>query len=216
MPRPHDKLIANAAKAALAPLGFQRKGRSRLWFADHRWWLVVVEFQPSSWSKGSYLNVAAHWLWADVGTFSFDFGGRLDGYEEYASDEQFAAAAVSLAVRASTEAQRLTKIFSSLSATATVLLTAARTKPSRAPGHPGWMAYNAGVAAGLVGCTDDAMEMFRNVLAGPADPTSALHRAADRMSKVALNPAELDREVVSLIEHQRGALGLSPLDAFPF
>lgn len=62
MPGPHDKIIAEAAKAALRSLGFQRKGRSRTWLADHGWWLTIVEFQPSAWSKGSYLNVAAHWL----------------------------------------------------------------------------------------------------------------------------------------------------------
>jgi hypothetical protein len=57
MPGTHDRIIADAAKAALGPLGFKRKGRSRTWLADHGWWLTVVEFQPSAWSKGSYLNV---------------------------------------------------------------------------------------------------------------------------------------------------------------
>lgn len=216
MPGPHDRLIADAAKAVLRPLGFQRKGRSRLWFADRSWWLAVVEFQPSSWSKGSYLNVAAHWLWTDMGTISFDFGGRLEGFEEYSSDEQFAAAAARLAASAAEEAQRLATMFSSLSVTAKLLLVEARTQASRGPGHPGWMVYNAGVAAGVVGRIDDAMEMFRSVLDGPADPTSVLHRAAERMSKLASDPARLEREVVSLIEHQRETLRLPPLDASPF
>lgn len=216
MPGPHDRLIADAAKAVLKPLGFQRKGRSRLWFADHSWWLAVVEFQPSAWSKGSYLNVAAHWLWMDVSTISFDFGGRLESFEEYASDEQFAAAAARLAASAAEEAQRLTAKFNSLDATAKVLLTEARTQASRPPGHPGWMAYNAGVVAGLVGRTDDAMEMFRKVLDAPTNPTSVLHRAAERMSELATERARLEREVVSIIEHKRGPLGLTLLNDSPF
>jgi hypothetical protein len=215
MPGPHDRLIADAAKAVLTPLGFQRKGRSRLWFADHSWWLVVVEFQPSAWSKGSYLNVAAHWLWTDIGTISFDFGGRLEGFEEYSSDEQFAAAVARLAARAAEEAERLNTMFSSLGATAKLLLMEARTQASRAPGHPGWMAYNAGVAAGLVGRTDDAMEMFGSVLDGPADPTSVLHRAAERMSKLASDPTKLKREAVSIIERQRETLRLPPSNTSP-
>ena len=211
MPGPHDKLIADAAKAVLRPLGFQRKGRSRLWFADHSWWwLTVVEFQPSSWSKGSYLNVAAHWLWTDIGTISFDFGGRLEGFEEYSSDEQFAVAAARLAASAAEEAQRLATVFSSLGATAEVLLMEAQ---SRTPGHPGWMAYNAGGAAGLVGRTDEAMEMFGSVLNNPADPTSVLHRRAERMSKLASDPAKLKQEAASMIEHQRETLRLPPWDA---
>ena len=216
MPGPHDRLIADAAKAVLRPLGFQRKGRSRLWFADHSWWLAVVEFQPSSWSKGSYLNVAAHWLWTDIGTISFDFGGRVEGFEEYSSDEQFATAAARLAVTAAEEAQRLTTMFSSLSATAKVLLTDARSQTRPASGHPGWTAYNAGVAAGLVGRTDDATEMFGSVLDGPTDPTSVLHRAADHTSKLASDPTQLRREVVSIIQHQRDTLRLPPEGASPF
>jgi hypothetical protein len=216
MPGPHDRLIADAAKAVLRPIGFHRKGRSRLWFADHSWWLAVVEFQPSAWSKGSYLNVAAHWLWSDIDTISFDFGGRLEGLQEYSSDEQFAAVAARLAATAAAEAQRLTSMLSSLSATAEVLLTDARTQARPASGHPSWTAYNAGVAAGLVGRIHDAMEMFGSVLDGPADPTSMLHKAAERMSKLASDPRHFEREVVSKIQHQRETLRLPPVGASPF
>jgi len=216
MPGPHDRLIVDAAKAALGPLGFRRKGRSRLWFADHCWWLAVVEFQPSSWSKGSYLNVAAHWLWSDTDANSFDFGGRLAEFVEYRSDAQFAPAAARLAEKAAFEAQRLVGMFSSLNATASVLLNEARTRPMAFPGHPGWVAYNAGVAAGLVGRTDDAMEMFGRVLEGPLPPASALHLATQRMAQLARDPVRMKHEVASTIKHQRDALRLKPLDASPF
>jgi hypothetical protein len=63
----HGKLIAAAAKAALAPLGLRRVGQSRCWISDERYWLIVVEFQPSAWSKGSYLNVRPAWLWLRYG-----------------------------------------------------------------------------------------------------------------------------------------------------
>src|SRR3954447_12571229 len=116
--QPHTKLLNTAAREVLRPLGVVRKGRSRTWLDDQGWWLGVVEFQPSSWSKGSYLNVAAHWLWTDIGTISFDFGGRLEGFEEYSSDEQFLAAGARLAAAAAEEAQRLTTMFSSLTGTA--------------------------------------------------------------------------------------------------
>ena len=213
MPGPHDKIIANAAKATLRPLGFQRKGQSRLWFFDHSWWLAVVEFQPSSWSKGSYLNVAAHWLWMDVAPISFDFGGRLEGFEEYASDEQFAVAVARLAEKAADEARRLATIFSSLPDAAEILLEQARTEARQAPAHPGWMVYNAGVAAGLAGRNDEAAEMFGRVLNGSEDQTSVLHLKAKRMSNLASDAAKLRQEAASTIEQQREALRLSPWDA---
>jgi hypothetical protein len=59
-PEHSSQIIAAAARRALAPVGFWRKGRSRVWLSDHGFWLTVVEFQPSGFGKGSYLNVAAH------------------------------------------------------------------------------------------------------------------------------------------------------------
>lgn len=213
MPGPHDKIIANAAKATLRPLGFQRKGQSRLWFFDHSWWLAVVEFQPSSWSKGSYLNVAAHWLWTDIGTISFDFGGRLEGFEEYASDEQFAVAVARLADRAADEAQRLAAMFGSLADTAEMLLEQARTEARQAPAHPSWMAYNAGIAAGLAVRSDEAAEMFGRVLNSSGDQTSVLHLKAERMSNLISDAAKFRQEAASTIAQQRETLRLSPWDA---
>jgi hypothetical protein len=43
---PHNRLVAQAAKEVLSPLGLTQKGRSRVWLDDHAWWLGVVEFQP--------------------------------------------------------------------------------------------------------------------------------------------------------------------------
>ena len=99
----HDKLIARAAKKELGSLGFARKGRSRTWIADHGWWATIVEFQPSSWSKGSYLNVAPHWLWSCNDFLSFDFGGRLQEHVPFESDEQFSEATANLAALAAAD-----------------------------------------------------------------------------------------------------------------
>lgn len=216
MPGKHDRIIAAAAKVALGPLGFRRKGRSRMWLADHRWWLTVVEFQPSAWSKGSYLNVAAHWLWSGTGTVSFDFGGRIAEHVEYLTDDQFARAAVQLAERAAVEAQRLTEIFEGLSKAAQVLLEEAQTKSEQPHLHPGWSDYNAGVSAALVGRRDEAREIFTRILDSPAPPGSVLHLAAERMAQLLNEPTEFREEVISLIKRQREALRLPPLTTPPF
>lgn len=69
---PADKLIADAAKTALAPLGLVFKGRSRTWIDDHGWWLINVEFQPSSYATGCYLNVGTQHLWVTRGYLCLD------------------------------------------------------------------------------------------------------------------------------------------------
>jgi hypothetical protein len=209
----HDRIIAGAAQAALGPLGFRRKGRSRTWLADHGWWLTVVEFQASSWSKGCYLNVAAHWLWSATGTVSFDFGGRIAEHVEYLTDAQFAPAAARLGESAAIDARRLARTFESLSDAAKVLLEAAQTESRPGHLHPGWSDYNAGLAAALVGRTNDAIKMLTRIIDSPAPRGSVLHPAAERMARLLSDPIRLREEAVSLIQRQRGALRLPPLEA---
>ncbi|MGE4307153.1 MAG: DUF4304 domain-containing protein [Novosphingobium sp.] len=207
----HDKIIANAARSELVPLGFQRKGRSRTWTADHGWWLTVVEFQPSSWSKGSYLNVAAHWLWSPSDQISFDFGGRLEEHVEFASEMQFTQEAVRLAQGAAQEALRLSDLFISPSTAAEVLLTEERETNSHA-----WMAYHAGVMAGVAGFSADANEMFVRVSSGFAQPNSALAQAAKHMAALVEEPERFRDEANSLIVTHRAALRLPTLPNGPF
>ncbi|MBQ4579859.1 MAG: hypothetical protein IJA83_04300 [Clostridia bacterium] len=79
---PHAKIINAVAKKALAPHGFFRKGSSRIWLQDNGWYLTMVEFQPSGFSKGTYLNVAMHFLWGvplseGAHVLSLDYGDRV-------------------------------------------------------------------------------------------------------------------------------------------
>src|SRR2546430_15905825 len=101
------RLLTRAARETLHPLGLRQRGRSRTWIDDRSWWLIVVEFQPSSWGLGSYLNVGVNWLWWAKDHISFDEGYRvrwatnpvrLDDtarhtadYLAYRTDEQFAS-----------------------------------------------------------------------------------------------------------------------------
>jgi len=150
----HGQIIAAAAKRQLSPLGFERKGRSRLWFSDEQFWQIGVEFQPSQWSKGSYLNVGACWLWEVRDHFSFDTGpGRLGRFEEFENEDQFSKSADALATLAANEATTLRKRFSSLSSIAAELEADAR-------GKKGHRVYHAAIANGLVGRTLVAREFF--------------------------------------------------------
>ena len=111
---PQTKLLKGAARRVLRPLGFFQRGRSRLWIGDHGWWLVVVEFQPSGWSKGSYLNVAAMWLWFEKDYFSFDYGYRIGRFVPFKDEAQFAPLAENLARRAADEVGHYRSLFTSV------------------------------------------------------------------------------------------------------
>lgn len=86
---PHSKIINRVARQVLKPIGVKRKGQSRIWLDDNGWWITVIEFQPSAWSKGSYLNVGINFQWYPQEHLSFDIGYREAGFVEYESDEQF-------------------------------------------------------------------------------------------------------------------------------
>jgi hypothetical protein len=100
---PHSKIINRVARQVLKPIGVKRKGQSRVWLDDNGWWITVVEFQPSAWSKGTYLNVGVNFQWYPQDHLSFDIGYREAGFVEYESDEQFEAEAQGFAELAKTK-----------------------------------------------------------------------------------------------------------------
>ena len=76
----HSRLLRVAARNVLQPIGMVQKGRSRIWLQDHGWWVCIVEFQPSSWSRGSRLNVGCLWLWRANDDIHFDEGYRVGSF----------------------------------------------------------------------------------------------------------------------------------------
>ena len=90
----HNKLIASAAKDALTPLGLKRQGKSRIWYDDHGWWSIVVEFQPSSWSRGTFLNVGVCWHLYEQAHWSFNVGHRELEFSAAQDESQFSDAAL--------------------------------------------------------------------------------------------------------------------------
>jgi hypothetical protein len=130
----HSKIIAQVAKETLTPLGIFQEGRSRTWIDDRGWWIVVIEFQPSGSSKGSYLNVGAMWLWREKDYFTFDVGvgdtgGRVAKFVEYVDEEQFRPEIVRLASAAKAEALKLRSKFASIRDAARYLPGQARREP---------------------------------------------------------------------------------------
>jgi hypothetical protein len=161
----HSRLINAAAKVVLRPLGCVQKGRSRTWLDDRVWWVGVVEFQPSSWAKGSYLNVGACWLWYEKDFLSFDAGYRVESFHPFTGNEAFELVAEKLAERASHEVTALRERFPSPSHVQSWIAAKPRTSI--------WDHYHLAVSAGLAGATDQSKRSFADVF-----EAERLHRAA--------------------------------------
>jgi hypothetical protein len=148
----HGKLIAAAGKAALLPLGFRRKGQSRSWFSDERFWSIFVEFQPSAWSKGTYLNITPIWFFLEG--WGGEAAHRLDGFISFESIEQFSPLIEQAAQRLAAEAMMLRAKFRTL----------ADVHRSFA-GNLSWSGniYRAAVTGGLIGDLALARQLFERI-----------------------------------------------------
>jgi hypothetical protein len=197
---PHAQLIDLAVSRHLMPLGLERRGRSRTWIDDQRWYAIVVEFQPSGFSKGSYLNVGAHFLWQTSGHLSFDLGYRVDSFVAFESESQFAPEADRLASAVAVEVERLRALLAGVHA-------AAESIPSEAEG---WPAYNRAIALGLSENLPAASEIFAR-LGNPSDPhpwETELAARSLELQRLLETPTEFRAAVTRMIVQQRRALRL--------
>jgi hypothetical protein len=200
----HSKLLTGAARKVLRPAGFTQKGRSRTWLDDRSWWVGVVEFQPSSWSKGSYLNIGVMWLWPEKNYISFDVGGRENEFIEYTDEMQFKPVAEIFASTAFEKAMKYRDKFS------TVALAADYLSQRPDSGRP---QYNAGVACGLAGYSGRANDLFQAVCALEADTDwmRELHRDCQELISLLKSPSEFMKRIEKNINSTRANLKLEPI-----
>jgi len=187
----HSEMLTGAARQVLRPMGLVQKGRSRIWLDDHCWWQCVVEFQPSSWSRGSYLNVGCNWLWSVQDYLSFDEGNRVEEFHPFTGEAEFEAIARSLANRAASEVSRYRELFPSVEAVAGYYL---RNKPVGF-----WTNFHAAVACGLSGRPKEGRSFMNEVTEQRGDNRDwvlAAHADAERLNLI-LDDTGIFRNVVA-------------------
>ncbi len=217
---PIETLLAQAGRAHLAPLGFVRQGRSRTWLLDRGFWLIMVEFQPSAYSKASFLNVGACWLWTDNEFLSFDYGSRVGNlFFEYKSEAQFRPKADVLGQEAAKTASDLLARFASPSGVASSICE--RTgQMLTTKGYPAWELLHAGTVCGLTGQTDRAASYLRLLVDEEAshDWQKALRAEAARRLELLSNREAFRNHITDVIAHRRALNKLSvwndPLASF--
>ncbi|WP_341919429.1 hypothetical protein [Hydrocarboniphaga effusa] len=203
----HSALITASARAALRPIGCTQKGRSRTWLDDHGWWVAVIEFQPSAWARGSYLNVGVCWLWSMKGFLSFDDGYRVEDFREFTGADDFAHAASQLAERAKEETLKLRSRFTSIEATATYLGS------KEARDIDIWAHFHAGVSAGLAGWPDRARERLEAALGAAerdAEWVHALKRHCVSLLRAVDDTEAFRHQVRDNVARERQSLKLKP------
>jgi len=205
---PHSRLLNEAAKNSLATIGMFRKGRSRTWLDDRRWWISIVEFQPSSWSKGSYLNVGAMWLWCDKDCLSYDFGGRLKEFVSYKDEKQFAYEASRLASIARDRVLEQRERFRSYD---DVIRYLAGEKLPKSQ----WHMFHMGIAYGCAGDLESSQNMFAQLSRSKAESEwqKDLVQRAQHLVGLTASLVEFRKYVEESISKTRRSLKLPNIDS---
>jgi hypothetical protein len=167
----------------------------------------VVEFQPSAWSKGTYLNVGACWLWYTKDYLSFDEGYRVDSFASAENLESFESFVEGVAARARHEVLDFRQRFPTLLAVAEHL----RSKEMRSVDI--WGHYHAGVACGLAGWSSDAGRGLRAALAveeRDAEWVYNLKTECQRLLPLVNDTSAFRNHVSDVVTASRAALKLKP------
>lgn len=152
----HSKIINTAAREILTPMGVQQKGQSRLWFDDHGWWVILVEFQPDKWHRGTYLNTGINWLWIDRNYFAYDEVKHAGSFIAFQTEEQFKDETHQMVKRAAEEVRRYRKNYHSIEAVARLLKRKWR--------KDNWILYHTAVACGLCGQKRQSNKFFNALI----------------------------------------------------
>lgn len=206
----HSKLLTKAARNVLRPMGLVQKGRSRIWLDDRNWWLGLVEFQPSSWSQGSYLNVGCMWLWHVKDHFSFDEGYRVEDFAAYESETQFEPVAMGLAERAAKELRLYRDRFQSIYSVCTYY------SDHQPQGF--WPNFHAAIAFALAGQVDAARfhaSAVRDTPDGQQWLTAAKREMEEHLPFMASSP-RFRHFVEDKVMQARAVFGLAPITEVAF
>jgi len=206
----HNAEIAAAAKSILAPIGCKRKGHSRMWMDDHGWWVGIVEFQPSGWSKGSYLNVSASYLWKPAfaeSTWSFDALIGPRPWHPAIKGESYVEQATALASLARDSLKNLRDHHRSTDLAGSWLQSQWNER------NP-WHSYHLGIAFGLAGQVKTGQRYFRLAI----DPSSrdecaaALSRESEAYAALIEDQRAFKDAILGRIQATRNALKLPTVE----
>jgi hypothetical protein len=147
--------------------------------------MAVVEFQPSAWSQGSYLNVGCMWLWNRKQHISFDVGYRVNGFFSFENEEQFGPVADSLAAGALEKVGEYRRLFRSIHDVSNYYF-------ENAP-KGFWPCFNAAIAHSLAGQAEASTRVLATCLGGTDDDPLWLKEARSGARSLVASVGDVQR-----------------------
>ena len=199
----HNKVLKQVAREVFEPYQLIQKGRSRIWLDDRRWHVIVVSFDPSGFSRGSYLVVSVMWLWVVKDFVSYDHGDRVGLFDD-AREEDWDEVIRRKANAAVERVRELREELADLAAAADLL---------ERDLDVGWPRVHAAIANGLLGRMDRARELLGAELSAEwAESWNDREPTLPRLRDLTADPAAFRQEIVRRIGETRRRQALPPLE----
>jgi len=201
----NGKLIAAAAKAALLPLGCKQIGQSRCWISDERSWIIFIEFQPTAWEKGTYLNIWPRWLWLRLGHGHTDLKDRVGNFIPFKTAEQFRPLVDDLAAQAAVRIIELRSQFQTLSHVHSFFMSRVTSE--------GYPVYRAAIASALMGDFETTEQLLDRLKRWPPfgfEWQTKLKSEGRALAKLTHEPGRFLAAIATSVKQLRKKLGLPP------
>jgi chaperonin cofactor prefoldin len=205
----HNKLLKKIAKDRLKPYGIIQKGSSRTFLYDNAWYVIIIEFQPSSWDKGSYLNIGVDLNFYPQNHLAFSYGSRDSGFKGAENENQFTEIVNAYCNRVIEKIQKFKEEFKDIS-------TAIDSIKRLYPDNP-WNDFDLGILYGLNGQIQKADSSLKKITKQKCNFEYEFKRqksAAEMLELLADNEKFVAR-VQTLMVQSRQLKKLPPLDVFP-
>ena len=129
---------------------------------DNFWFTTLIEFQPSGYNKGTYLNIGADFNFYPRDYFAFSYGYRDKEFIIFENEDQFENAVNTLC---DLTIKRTSEILSQLATYSNATHTLKKTfNPAN-----GWQNFNLGIITALAGDQVNAKILLEKVVSGKCD-----------------------------------------------
>jgi hypothetical protein len=152
----HNRLLKKVVKARLTPHGIIQEGKTRTFLYDNGWWAIIVEFQSSSFSKGTYLNIGIDFNFYPRDYFAFEYGYREKGFDEVNNEVQFEHMVNEYCDFVIDKAEELKSKFKNA--------RSAIKAYEKQSANSGWDNFNLGILFGIAGQLKTSKQLLRKVV----------------------------------------------------
>ena len=151
----HNRLLKKIAKERLLPHGLIQEGKSRSFLYDNGWWTIIVEFQPSSFSKGTYLNIGVDFNFYPKEHFAFTYGYREKGFESAKDEKEYEQLVIEYCEYNIAKVEAMQVKFQDVSSAIKTF--------KKASSNSGWDNFNLGILYGISGQLSEAKSYLKKV-----------------------------------------------------